>query len=117
MEPEPDQAGAGAGVQTDSGQEWRAYSAAEELRKQEANRVWIRRRLNRATCKKPRGSVCRTLVAAGALGEQEGRRGRQVGRRHQNQLLHGVERGQLLEAQGQGRQSVPGRPARTQLTP
>lgn len=31
MEPEPDPAGADAGVQTDSGQEWRAYSAVEEL--------------------------------------------------------------------------------------
>lgn len=34
MEPEPDQAGADAGVQIDSGQEWRAYSAVEELQRQ-----------------------------------------------------------------------------------
>ena len=34
MEPEPGQAGADAEVQTDSGQEWRAYSAVEELQPQ-----------------------------------------------------------------------------------
>lgn len=31
VEPEPDQAGADAGVPTDSGQEWTACSAAGEL--------------------------------------------------------------------------------------
>lgn len=31
VEPEPDPAGADAGVQTGSGQGWRAYSAVEEL--------------------------------------------------------------------------------------
>lgn len=40
-------------------------------------------------------------MAAGALGEQEGGGGRQVRRRHQNQLLHGVERAELLEPQTQ----------------
>jgi len=39
-------------------------------------------------------------VAGRALGEQEGRRGRQVGGRHQ-ELLHGVKRGELLETQQQ----------------
>lgn len=38
-----------------------------------------------------------TLVTGGTLGEQEGGGRWQVRRRHQNQLLHGVERCELLE--------------------
>lgn len=49
-----------------------------------------------------------TLVAAGALGQQERGRGRQVRRRHQHQLLHGVQGRELLEAQTQ----APRQPAR-----